>query len=131
MRSYAFGYRVVADILIGIATAGGFVLASRSSGTNAAWILIIACGLLFVIAVLAGYYEPSAKRVWMHAPIIMSLELIALPAAALTCKSFECAGVIAFLTMASLFALVLIGCSYIGFALKRKVLASRVDPVSD
>ena len=56
---------------------------------------------------------------------MMCLELIALPAAALTCKSFECAGDIAFLMMASLFAFVLVGFSYVGFAIRRRVLASR------
>jgi len=120
MRSYPIGYRVLAEVLIGIATTGGFVHASRSSDSNATWILITACVLLLVVAVLAGYYEPSAKRVWIHAPIMMSLELIALPGAALTCKSFECAGAIAFLMIASLFACVLVGFSYIGFALRRK-----------
>ena len=124
MRSYAFGYRVMAEMLVGIVTTGGFVLASRSSDSNATWILVTVCGFLLLVAVLAGYYEPLARRVWVHAPIMMCLELIALPVAVFTCKSFECAGVIAFLTMASLFACVLVGCSYIGFALKRRLAGS-------
>ena len=130
MRSYRFGYRVLTEVLVGVASTAGFVVASRSSDSNVTWILITVCGLLVSVAVLAGYYEPSAKRVWIHAPTIMSLELIALPGAAFTCKSFECAGAIAFLMMSSLFACVLVGFSYIGFAVRRKALASRTAPIS-
>ena len=89
MHSYGFGHRVAAEVLIGIGTTCGFVLASRSSDSSAAWLLISACGLLILVAVLAGYYEPSAKRVWIHSPLLMFLELIALPAAAFTCRGFE------------------------------------------
>lgn len=129
MRSNPFSCRAVADVLIGSATTGVFVLASRSSDSGATWILITACSFLLLVAVLAGYHEPLAKRVWVHAPLIMSLELIALPAAAFTCKSFECAGAIAFLIMASLFACFLVGFSYIGFALKRRIMASRAAAI--
>src|ERR1700752_3319983 len=125
MRSYGLGPRIAADLLTGIVATGGFVLASRCSNSGAAWIFISAGVLLLLAAVLAGYHEPSAKRVWIHAPLMMSPELIALPAAYFTCKGFECAGVIAFLMLASLFAGVLIVFSYVGFALKRRVLTAK------
>lgn len=128
MRSYGFGLRIAVELVIGVVTTGGFVLASRSN-SGAAWILIFACLVLVLVAVLAGYHEPSAKRVWIHPSVIMSLELIALPAAYFTCRGFECAGVIAFLILASFFVGILIVFSYIGFALKRRVLAgSRATP---
>ena len=129
MRSYGLGPRIAADLLTGIVATGGFVLASRCSNSGPAWIFISAGVLLLLAAVLAGYHEPSAKRVWIHPPLIMSPELSALPAAYFTCKGFECAGVIAFLMLASLFAGVLIVFSYVGFALKRRALAAtRVPP---
>ena len=89
MRSYSFGHRLLAEVLLGVVTTGGFVLASRSSDSSAAWLLISACVLLVLVAVLAGYYEPLAKRVWIHSPLIMALELIALPAAAITCRGLS------------------------------------------
>jgi len=129
MRSYGFGLRIAVEVVTGVVTTGVFVLASRSSNSGAAWILISACMVLVLVAVLAGYHEPLAKRVWIHPSVIMSLELIALPAAYFTCRGFECAGVIAFLILASFFVGVLIVFSYIGFALKRRVLAgSRATP---
>lgn len=128
MRSYGFGHRAAAEVLLGLAATGGFVLASRSSDPNSPWLLIATGVFLVMVAVLAGYYEPSAKRVWIHSPLIMSLELIALPAAYFTCKGFECGGVIGFLIMASLLACLLIVFSYVGFAFKRR--SSRLNPMS-
>ena len=128
MRSYAFGHRAAAEVLLGVVATGGFVLASRRSDSNSALLLIATCVFLVMVAVLAGYCEPSAKRVWIHPSLIMSLELIALPAAYFTCKGFECGGVIGFLIMTSLFACLLIVFSHIGFAFKRR--ASRLSPMS-
>ena len=128
MRSYGFRYRAAAEVLSGMVGTGGFVLASRRSDSDSALLLIATCVFLVMVAVLTGYYEPSAERVWIHPPLIMSLELIALPAAYFTCKGFECGGVIGFLIMTSLFACLLIVFSYIGFAFKRRV--SRLNPMS-
>ena len=128
MHSYSFSHRAAAEVLVGVLTTGGFVLASRTSDSTSVWLLISACVVLVAVAVLAGYYEPSVKRVWMHPLLIMSLELIALPAAYFTCKGFECGGVIGFLIMTSFFACLLIVFSYVGFAFKRR--ASRLNPIS-
>jgi hypothetical protein len=130
MRSYGFGHRVATEVLIGLGTTGGFVLASRSSGSGAAWLLIFACLLLVLVATLAGYYEPSASRVWMHPPLMMALELIALPASSFTCRGFECGGVIAFLHDCQPVHCILVGFSYVGFALRRRVLSSRASPLA-
>lgn len=111
-----FTLRLLADLLVGLAAAAGFVLASKHEpGVEAVAVLVI----LLAAAVLTGYLEPSAKRVWIHPLVIMSPELVALPVAVLTCKGFECGGVIAFLTVASLFAFVLIGVSFAAFFVRR------------
>ena len=113
----SFILRVVAELLAGLLAAGAFGLASHSP--NGSFFIAIGVGLLLV-AGLAGYLEPSAKKVWLHPILIMWPELMALPAAVLTCHGFECAGVIAFLALAGLFALVLMGVSFAAFFARRK-----------
>ena len=111
-----FTFRLLADLLVGLAAAAGFIVASHHEpGVEALAVVLI----LVAAAGLAGHLEPSAKRVWIHPLVIMSPELLVLPVAVLTCKGFECAGLIAFLTVASLFAFVLIGVSFAAFFVRR------------
>jgi hypothetical protein len=52
-------------------------------------------------AILAGYFEPFAKRVWIHALLLLLPELVALPVAILTCKGHGCVASIVFLAVAT------------------------------
>jgi hypothetical protein len=110
--------RILADAVVSMAAIAGFFLASHS--TRPAWLIAIGIGLI-VAAAVSGYLEPSGKTVWIHAPIIMAPELIALPFAFATCRGFECAGITAFLFMAGLFTLVLVGISYCAFFIRRRI----------
>jgi len=113
----SFILRVVAELLAGLLAAGSFSLASHSP--NGSFFIAIGVGLLLV-AGLAGYLEPSAKKVWLHPILIMWPELMVLPAAVLTCHGFECGGVIAFLVLAGFFTVVLMGVSFAAFLARRK-----------
>jgi hypothetical protein len=122
VTTYHFGIRAAADVLAGVSAAGGFILASKSNEFGANRLLILTCTLLLLVAAVAGFCEPSLKRVWIHALLIMSPELVALPVVSLACPGFECAGAIAFLMLASLFAVGLIPVSFLGFALRAKLV---------
>src|SRR6476660_9928952 len=95
-----FIFRILGDLFVSCVALGALVGASHS--TNGAT-LIAALGVVLLGAAVAGYLEPSAKRVWIHPLLIMSPELIALPVALLTCHGFECGGIIGFLIFANLF----------------------------
>ena len=116
-----FGLRAAADVLAGVCASAGFIFASRSNEIGANRLLLITCILLLILAAIAGFCEPFLKRVWIHAVLIMSPELIALPVVSLSCRGFECAGGIAFLMMASFFTIGLIAFSFLGFALRAKL----------
>ena len=96
MSTSNFFVRVLADLVVGIAAVVGFIAASKNGETGGYWLIAVACGLL-MSAIMAGYFEPSAKRVWCHALLIMWPELLALPVALMTCKGHGCAGFVAFL----------------------------------
>jgi len=68
--------------------------------------------------------EQSAKKVWIHPLVMMSPEVIALPAALLSCHGHGCAGVIAVLILANLFTLVLLGLSFAVFYVRRRLVRS-------
>ncbi|HLY17075.1 MAG TPA: hypothetical protein VKR61_07610 [Bryobacteraceae bacterium] len=108
--------RMLVEALVGVAAAAGFVLASRIASPVA---LIPIPVVLLIAASVGGYLEPSAKRVWLHAPAFMLPELIALPVVLATCRGFECAGFAAFLMAASLFTLVMMGASFLAFRARR------------
>ena len=118
IKNRGLGFRILADILVACAALGAVVGASRSP--NGAWLVVILGGLLLA-AVLAGYREPFARRVWIHPLVIMSPVLIALPVALLTCRGFECGGIIGFLMAASLFTLVLLGGAFVAFYVGRRI----------
>ncbi len=119
MSTSNFFVRGLADLVVGIAAVGGFIAASKNGETAAYWLIAVACGLL-MSAIMAGYFEPSAKRVWCHAPLIMWPELLALPVALMTCKGHGCAGFVAFLFLASLFTLILMAASFGAFFIRRR-----------
>jgi hypothetical protein len=121
VSAYHFGVRAAADVVAGICAAGGFVLASRGNEIAANRLLLITCILLLVLAAIAGFCEPFLKRVWIHAVLIMSPELIALPVVSLSCRGFECAGAIVFLMAASFFTVGLIAFSFVGFTVRAKL----------
>lgn len=111
-----FVFRILADLLFSGLAVLAFVGASHSTNGMG---LIVAFGAVFLAAAVAAWMEPSAKRVFIHPVLIMLPELIALPAAALTCHGFECGGIIAFLILAGLFTFILVGVSFATFYLKR------------
>jgi len=110
--------RMLADVLAGVLAIVGFVFASHTP--NGVWFIAI-FSAVFLASGAAGYMETSAKRVWIHAPLIMSPELIALPIVLLTCHGFECAGFIGFAVFASLFTLILVPVSLAGFYIRRRI----------
>ena len=114
-------FRILGDLFVGCIALGALVGASHS--TNGAT-FIAALGAVLLAAAVAGYLEPSAKRVWIHPLLIMSPEIIALPLALLTCHGFECGGVIGFLIFANLFTLGLVGLSFAVFYVRRWITRS-------
>lgn len=109
-------FRILADLFVGCIALGTLVGASHS--TNGVMFVVVLGGVLFAAAV-AGYLEPSARRVWIHPLLMMSPEIVALPFALLTCHGFECGGVIGFLIFANLFTLGLVGLSFAVFYVRR------------
>jgi hypothetical protein len=85
---------------------------------------IAALGVVLLAAAVAGYLEPSSKRVWIHSLLIMAPEIIALPIAILTCHGFECGGMIGFLILANLFTLGLVGLSFAVFYVRHRITRS-------
>lgn len=110
------------EALAGVAVTTAFALASRTAN-GAPFIAILVAVIL--AAGVSGYQEPSAMWVWVHAPIIMWPELLALPIVLATCRGFECGGVAGFLILASLFTAVLVGVSFCGFLVRRRVARPR------
>jgi len=119
MSTSNFFLRGLGDLTVGIAAVGGFIAASKNGETAGYWLIAVACGLL-VSALIAGYFEPSAKRVWCHALLIMWPELLALPVVLMTCKGHGCAGIVVFLFLASVFTLVLMAASFGAFFIRRR-----------
>jgi hypothetical protein len=119
MSTSNFFVRSLADLVVGVAAVGGFIAASKNGETAGYWLIAVACGLL-MSAIMTGYFEPSAKRVWCHALLIMWPELLALPVALMTCKGHGCAGLVAFLFLASLFTLILMAASFGAFFIRRR-----------
>ena len=117
MSTSNFFVRGLADLVVGIAAVGGFIAASKNGETAGYWLIAVAFGLL-MSAIMAGYFEPSAKRVWFHALLIMWPELLAFPVALMTCKGHGCAGFVAFLFLASLFTLILMAASFGAFFIR-------------
>jgi hypothetical protein len=113
--------RIIGDLVVGCTTLGAFVAASHWE--NGATFIAILCAVLLAVAV-AGYLEPSAKRVWIHPLLIMWPEIIALPVAVLTCRGFECGGMIGFLIFVNLFTLGLVGLSFAVFYVRRWITRS-------
>ena len=115
---HKFIVRLLADFLSGIGAVFALVFASHdASGRSLVAVPIILIGT----ASGAGYFEPFAKRVWIHALVMMCIELIALPCMLLTCHSFECGGMIAALVIENLAIPVLVGLSYAAFFMRRRI----------
>ena len=114
-------FRLVGDLFVGCVALGAVVGASHSANEAT---FIAALGAVLLAAALAGYLEPSAKRVWIHPLLIMSPEIIALPLALLACHGFECGGMIGFLIFANLFTLGLVGLSFAVFYVRRCITRS-------
>ncbi len=118
--------RLAGDVLVGLLATSGFALSSKSEKTGP-YILAVSACLIVWWAFRAGYREASARWVWAHGPLLLLPELVALPVALLTCRGFECAGVIGFLMAASLFSLVLMVLSYVGFFVQRRTARARAE----
>ena len=119
MRPDSFLVRALAAFLVGISVPGIILAASHYGATPGYWLIAIPCSVL-IAAVLAGYFEPLAKRVWIHAPLLMLPELVSLPIVILTCKGHGCVASIVFLAVAIPTTFVLIGVSYAAFFIRRK-----------
>src|SRR5260370_41424868 len=113
--------RIVADLVVACLGTASFIIASHGS---TAWFIETIGGLLLWV-VAAACLEPSAKMVWVHPLLIMLPELVALPAISLTCHGFECAGIIAFLVLASVSSILLVGISFAVFYIRRWIMRSR------
>jgi len=114
-------FRILGDLFVGCIALGALVGASHT--TNGATLIAVLGAVLLATAV-SGYMEPSAKRVWIHPLLIMSPEIIALPFALLTCRGFECGGMIGFLIFANLFTLGLVVLSFAVFYARRWIARS-------
>ena len=89
MRSDSFLVRALAAFLVGTSAPGSILAASHYGASPGYWLIVIPC-IVLIAAILVGYFEPFAKRVWIHALLLMLPELVALPVAILTCKGHGC-----------------------------------------
>lgn len=119
MRSDNFFIRALASLLVGISAPGSVFAASHFGANPGYWLIAIPISVL-IAAVLAGYFEPSARRVWIHALLLILPELVALPVAILTCKGHGCAAIVALLAIAVVSTFVLIAVSYAAFFIRRR-----------
>ena len=119
MRSDSFLVRALAALLVGSSAPGSILAASHYGASPGYWLFAIPCSVL-IAAILAGYFEPFAKRVWIHALLLMLPELVALPVVVLTCKGHGCVASIVFLAVAIPSTFVLIAVSYAAFFIRRK-----------
>jgi hypothetical protein len=96
-RAQSLAIRLVAEAIFGVPFAVGVTLvigpwATKWFGEEGAGIAstIVLCGSLAIAAVVAGYFEPSVKIAWVHAPAIMAVALLLAPLFQM-CDGFECA----------------------------------------
>jgi hypothetical protein len=125
MESDSFPVRASAPFLVGISAPGSVLAASHYGASPGSWLIAIPCTVL-IAAILAGYYEPFAKRVWIHAVLLMLPESVALPVAILTCKGHGCVAAIVLLAIAIPSTFVLIAVSYAAFFIRRKRASTTV-----
>lgn len=119
MRSNSFLARALAVCLVGISAPASIFAVSHYNVTPGYWLILIPCGIL-VTAILAGYHEPFAKRVWIYALLLTLPELVAFPIAILTCKGHGCVATYGLLAAAIAVTFVLIAVSYATFFIRRK-----------
>jgi len=115
----------LAAFLVGISAPGSILAASHYGASPGYWLIAIPCSVS-IAAILAGYFEPVAKRVWIHALLLLLPELVALPVAVLTCKGHGCVASIVLLAVAIPSTLVLIAISYAAFFIRRRPASSIV-----
>ena len=117
--SRSFAVRCVADVLLGLAAVALLVMASRHA-QSVPW--LIACvSVVITAALVAGYYEPSAKRVIIHPFLVMAPEIVVFPLAFFTCRGFECGAIIGVMMVASLFTFVLVALAFAAFFVRRQL----------
>lgn len=119
MRSNSSVARAFSVFLVGISAPASILAVSHYIPSPGYWLILIPCGIL-VTAILAGYYEPLAKRVWIYAPLLTLPELVAFPIAILTCKGHGCVATYVLLAAAIGATFVLIAVSYAAFFIRRK-----------
>ncbi len=125
MRSVSFLVRALAAFLVGICAPGSVFALSYYGMSLGYWLIAIPCSIL-IAAILAGYFEPLAKRVWIHASLLTLPELVAFPIAILTCRGHGCVATIVLLAAAVLSTFVLMAVSYAAFFIRRKQISNIV-----
>ena len=125
MRSNSFLVRGLAAFLVGISAPGSIFALSHYVASEVYWLIPIPCGIL-IAAILAGYYEPFAKRVWIYALLLMLPELVAFPIAILTCKGHGCVATYVLLAAAIAATSILVAVSYAAFFIRRKRTSNAV-----
>jgi hypothetical protein len=116
-----FVVRLLADLFVACFVPLAFLVASRSDHDP---LRIGALGVQLLAVGVMAYLEPSTKKVWIHPLVIMSPELIVLPAGALTCRGHGCAGMFVVAILAYLFAFLLVGLSYAVLYIRRRMARS-------
>jgi len=118
--------RLLTDFVVGLAALGVLFSASLLPDPYPwidlfGWIPVAAyLGLLVVGAVVAGYREPSLTSVWVHAPVLLALELPLAPIVLLTFPdSFEASGYRTLAMAVILLIVPLLALSFVGFFLRR------------
>jgi hypothetical protein len=116
-----FVIRLLADLFVACFVPLVFLVASRGDNDP---LRIGALGAQLLAVGVMAYLEPAAKKAWIHPLVILSPELIVLPAGALTCRGHGCAGMFVFAILAYLLALLLVGLSYAVLYIKRRIARS-------
>ena len=121
-----FVRRLLTDFAVGLAALGIFLSASLLPEGYAwhglfGWISVAACLVLLLVgATAAGYREPSLSLVWLHAPVLLALELPLAPIVLFTFPhGFEASGYRALATAVILLIVPLLALSFVGFFLRR------------
>jgi hypothetical protein len=114
-----FRSRMLADLAVGIFVVALVAIVGRHNGNRGLAIPILC--ILPLAASVAGDLEPSATRVWVHALVIISPALAVVFGAAVTCRGFECGGLVGLVAAALIFAVLLLVLSFAVFYLRRRI----------
>src|SRR5689334_4772015 len=133
-RTDGLAWRLLTDFAVGLAALGIFLSSSflpdAYPWSDVLGLIPVPASAVLLLggAAVAGYREPSLALVWVHAPVLLALELIPAPIVLLTFPpGFEASGYRALATAVILFTIPLMASSLAGFFFRRWRLSSNAS----